>query len=70
HQAGCGIGGVTLRCNPLVPVMIRIGRILELNFFYPRILSGGLIEVAMNADVLFHLLALYGRIAEDLTLKT
>src|SRR5262245_20263307 len=49
-----GIRSIALRCNPFIPVMIRVCRILQFDAFEPRILARGLVEMAVNANVAFH----------------
>ncbi len=39
--------------DSLIPVVKWRGRLLALNFFQPGILTGGLIKMAVNADVTF-----------------
>ena len=54
-NASGGIGLVTLSGDTLVPIVIRLGRILKLNGLEPWIFTGRLIEVGMNSDVTFHM---------------
>jgi hypothetical protein len=54
EKAGRGVWSVTLYRNPLIPVVVGIGGVLKLNFFKPGIFPGGLIKMAMNANILFH----------------
>src|SRR5262249_54056683 len=54
QDPGGGVGRVAFGGDPLVPVVIRIGRILQLDRLQPGILPRGLVEVAMNAYVTFH----------------
>src|SRR5262245_44430397 len=49
-----GIRSIALRGHPLIPVMIRICRILQLDVFEPRILARRLVEMAVNANIAFH----------------
>src|SRR5215472_3135278 len=48
-----GIGRITFGGDAFVPVVIGIGRVLQLHSFQVRILAGWLVEVTVNADV-FH----------------
>jgi len=54
QDPGCGIGGVTFRRDSLVPVVIGIGGILELHILQPRVLTRGLVEVTVDANILNH----------------
>ena len=51
HDARGGVGGVAFRVYALVPVVIRISGILQLNGFQPWVFAGRLIEVPVYADV-------------------
>jgi hypothetical protein len=53
ENTGGQIGSVALSRDALVPVMVRIGRILQFNLFKPRILAWRLIEVTVNTEI-FH----------------
>src|SRR3989338_8013195 len=53
-NAGSGIGGITLGADPLVPIAIRLGGILELNVFKPGIFSRRLIEMTVDTDETLH----------------
>ena len=59
EDAGCGIGSVALRRDPFVPVVVRIGRVLDLDGFQPGILPRRLIKMTVNANVQFHETALW-----------
>ena len=48
-----GIRRVTLGGDALVPIVIRVGGVLQFDRFQPGILARRLIEMAVNADV-FH----------------
>ena len=48
------VGRITFRRDPLVPVVIRISRILVFHRFQPGIFPRRLVKVGMNADVPFH----------------
>jgi hypothetical protein len=50
ENAGCRIGGITLCCNSLVPVVIGIGRVLLFDLFQPGIFSRRLIKMAVDTD--------------------
>jgi len=45
---------VALGRDPLIPVVIRMCRILHFNYFQPGILPRGLVKVGVDADVTFH----------------
>ena len=49
-----GIRRIALRRNTLVPIVVRIGRILQLDAFEPRVFTGGLIEMTVNTNVAVH----------------
>jgi hypothetical protein len=51
---GGGIGGIALRSNPPIPVMIRMGLVLDLDGLQPRVLPWRLIKVPVNANASFH----------------
>jgi hypothetical protein len=54
-QIPCGcIGGITLGSDPFIPVMIGIGRILDLYGLKPGVFAGWLVKVAMYAEESFH----------------
>ena len=53
-NAGGGVGRVTLRVDALVPVVIGVGGILQLDDFEPGILAGRLIKMTMNAKITVH----------------
>src|SRR4051794_34884324 len=61
QDARCTIRRVTLGGDPLVPIVIGIGRILYFDGFKPRILTWRLIKMAMNADVTHATFQLRGR---------
>jgi hypothetical protein len=54
EDPGDGVGLVALHGDPLVPVVIRVGGILELDRLERGVLPRGLVEVPMNADVPLH----------------
>ncbi len=45
------IRSVTLRRNPLVPIVVRISGILQLYLLQPGILTWGLIEMRVDTEV-------------------
>ncbi len=49
-----GIGGVALGRDPPVPVVVRVGRVLDLDRLQPRVLARRLVEVTVNAEIAFH----------------
>jgi hypothetical protein len=49
------VGRVGLRGDALVPVMVRIGGVLQLDGFQPRILPRRLVKMAVNTDKALHL---------------
>ena len=51
EQPGPGVGGVAFVGDPLVPVVERGGRVLDLDDAEPGVLARGLVEVAVDADV-------------------
>ena len=50
-DARAGVGAVALGGDALVPVVVGMSGILELDGFEPGVLAGGLVEVAVDADV-------------------
>ncbi len=46
-----GIRCVAFRGDALVPIVIRIGRILELDLLEPWVLAGWLVEMAVDTDI-------------------
>jgi hypothetical protein len=54
QKAGYGVGGVTFGRDPLVPVVIRIRRILEFDIFQPGIFPGRLVKMAVEANISVH----------------
>ena len=50
-DAGGAVGGVTLRSDALVPVVVRGGGVFGFDGFEPGVFSWGLVEMAVNADV-------------------
>ncbi len=54
ENARGGIGGVALGGDALVPVVVRVGGILEFDGFEPGIFPRRLVEVAVDADVAIH----------------
>ena len=54
EDARHGIGRIALGGDALVPVVVGVGGILQLDGFEPGILPRRLIEMTMNADVTFH----------------
>src|SRR5262249_42901603 len=51
------VRGVTFGRDAFVPVVIRVGRILQLDFFEPGVLARRLIEVSVDTDLSIHSLA-------------
>jgi hypothetical protein len=56
QNPGCGIRRIAFRCNPFIPIMIRMGCVLELHSLKPWIFTRGLVEVTVNADVPLHII--------------
>jgi hypothetical protein len=54
EDARGGVRLVALVGDPLVPVVERVGRILQLDVLEPGVFPGGLIEMAVDADVSLH----------------
>jgi len=54
-KAGSGVRGITFRIDPLVPVMVGTGRIIDFHFFQPGIFPRRLVKMAVNANEAFHL---------------
>ena len=52
EDAGPGIRPVAFGGDPLVPVVVRIRRVLELHDLEPRVLPRWLVEVSVDTDVL------------------
>ena len=50
-DAGGSVGGVTLGGDAVVPVVVGGGGVLDLDGFQPGVFAGGLVEVAVDADV-------------------
>ena len=50
HDARRAVGGVALRADALIPVVVGRGRLLRLHRLQPRILARRLIKVTVNAD--------------------
>ena len=50
-----GVSPVALLRYLVVPVMIGIGRVLQLHLFQPRVLPRRLIKMTMNTNVVLHL---------------
>jgi hypothetical protein len=50
HNARRAVGGVALRADALVPVVVGSGGVLSLHRFQPGVLARRLVEVTMNAD--------------------
>jgi hypothetical protein len=48
---GIGVWPIAFEGNPLVPIVKRIGALLGLNDFKPRILPRGLVEMAVNGNI-------------------
>jgi hypothetical protein len=48
---GMGVGLVAFLRDPFIPVMERMGGLLNFNLFQPGILTRWLVKVAMDADV-------------------
>src|SRR4051794_15221577 len=59
HDSRGGVRRVTLGGDALVPVVVRVGGILEFHPFQPGILPWWLIEVAVNAQIFFHIYTLF-----------
>ena len=53
HDPRGAVGGVTLRSDALVPVVIGGGGVFGFDGFEPGVFSWGLVEMAVNADVAF-----------------
>jgi len=51
RKPGRGIGPVALYVDAFVPVMVRTGRILTLDFLEPWIFPGGLVEMTVDTNV-------------------
>jgi hypothetical protein len=51
EDPGRGVGGITLGRNTLIPVMIGISGILDLDLSEPGVFPGGLIKMTVDADV-------------------
>ncbi len=47
---GVGVGRIAFGRDALVPVVVRVGRVLELDRLQPGVLARRLVEVAVNAD--------------------
>jgi hypothetical protein len=54
EHAGGTVGCVALGCDPLVPIMVGIGRVLKLDRLEPGVLSRWLVEMTMQTDVSLH----------------
>ena len=54
HDAGRGVGCVAFERDALVPIVVRMRRILQLDGFQPGVFTRGLIEVPVNADEFLH----------------
>src|SRR5574337_336138 len=54
QNTGGRVRSVALACNPFIPVVVRIGGVLQLNRLKPGVLPWGLIEMAVDADIAFH----------------
>ena len=61
QNARSGIARIALRGDALVPVMIRVSGVLQLDCFEPWMLARGLIKVAVNANVV-HRLSVIARV--------
>src|SRR5439155_14431612 len=59
-NSGSGIRSIALGRDALIPVMVRVGSVLKLDGFKIWILSRGLIEMPMDANV-FHIPSVRGR---------
>ncbi len=55
QNAGFGVGGVALCCDLFVPIVVGIGRILELNRLKPGILTRWLVEMTVDANRTLHI---------------
>ena len=51
QNSGKGIGRVAFRADPLIPVVVRISRVLDLDCFKRRVLSRWLVEMTVNAYI-------------------
>src|SRR5262249_9747542 len=54
ENARGGIGSITLGGDAFVPVMVRMGRVLQFDSFQPWILPRWLVEVTVHADIALH----------------
>ena len=54
QDARAGIGAVAFGGDALVPVMVGVGRILDLDLLEPGVLPGRLVEMAVDADIAVH----------------
>src|SRR5262249_47772091 len=50
HTAGGGVGRVALGAHPRVPIVVGGRRVLDLDRLQPRVLTGRLVEVAVDCD--------------------
>lgn len=55
EDAGCSVRGIALGRYPFIPVVIRIGRVLDFDLFKPCVLPRGLVKMAVYADVFLHI---------------
>ena len=55
QDAGCGVGRIALGGDPRVPVVVWVGRVLQLDRLEPRVFARRLVKMAVDADVAFHL---------------
>jgi hypothetical protein len=49
-----GVRGVTFDVNALIPIVVRIGGVLQFDRFQPRVFPRGLVEVSMHTYITFH----------------
>jgi hypothetical protein len=54
QDAGGGVRRVTFRGDLFIPIMVGIRGILEFNLLQPRVFSGRLIKMAMDAYITIH----------------
>jgi hypothetical protein len=54
-----GVRGVALGCYALVPVMVGMSRVLNLDLFEPCVFPRRLVKMPVNADVAIHKRALF-----------
>src|SRR3989304_4200340 len=54
RQWGSKIWGIALSSYSLIPIMVRLCAFLKFDLFEPRVLSGGLVKMRVNADESIH----------------